>query len=119
MEVRSRVRRIEGVQVEVVKLLRKDREARRQTIVIVDDVVETRKRIEALAFDIALVFVESFKTGHVRADETIFNTLEEKQFVFLDGTADCDPRCSSADTVDFPLAPAWSWQRSRNQVTPI
>src|ERR1051326_6335656 len=43
MKVRGRVGRVESVQIEEVKLLREDRKARRQSIVVVDDVIKTRK----------------------------------------------------------------------------
>src|SRR6185369_3972832 len=41
IKVRGRVRRVESVQIEEVNLLREDRKARRQSIVIVDDVIKT------------------------------------------------------------------------------
>src|SRR5690242_15346111 len=54
VEVRGRVGRVESVEIEIVKLLRKQREAAGQTIVRSDDVVDTRERIEAFALDVAL-----------------------------------------------------------------
>src|SRR5690349_5953358 len=54
MKVRGRVRRVEGVEIEVVKLLRKQREAAGQSIVRVDNVIDAGKRVEAFALDVAL-----------------------------------------------------------------
>src|ERR1051326_2043569 len=119
MEVRRRIGRVERVEIEVVKLLRKDREARCQSIVAVDDVIETRKRVEALALDVALVLVERFEARHVRADETILETLKEEELVFLDWTADSDARCGGADTIELSVAPAWPRQHAQKQVAQI
>src|SRR6188474_489835 len=93
MKVRGRVRRVESIQVEVVKLLRKDRKARGESIVVVDDVIETRERVETLALDVALVLRERFQTRHIRPHKSIFDTLKEEQLVFLDRAADGDSRC--------------------------
>ena len=71
MEVRRRRRRIERVEIEEIKLLRENGEAARQAIVGIDDVVDARKRIEALALDVAPLFVEIFETGHVVAHEAV------------------------------------------------
>src|ERR1041385_5723006 len=108
MEVRGRAGRVERVEIEVVNLLRKDREARCHSMVFVDDVIETGKRVEALALDVALMFVECFEARHVRTDEAIFETLKEEEFVFLDWAADCDAGRGGAEAVDLTVAKAWT-----------
>src|SRR5262249_40934046 len=46
MKIRGRFDRVESVQIEVIDLLRKQREADGQTILRIDYIIKTRKRIE-------------------------------------------------------------------------
>src|SRR5689334_6795544 len=106
MKVRGRVRRVERVEIEKVELLRKHRETAGQPIVRVDDVVDAREGVEALALDVALVFVQRFEAWHVVAHEAILDALKEEELVFLDRAADSDARSGRADAVDFAVPPA-------------
>src|SRR5689334_20074634 len=106
MKVRGRVRRVKGVEIEVVKLLRKQREAAGQSIVRVDDVVDTRERVEAFALDVALCFVECFEVRNLVAHEAILDTLKKEELVFLDRTAHRDAWRGRADAEDLAVAPA-------------
>src|SRR6185369_6450421 len=119
MKVGGRVRRIKGVQVEVVKLLRKDREAGRQSIVLVDDVVDARERVETLALNIALAIIESFQARHLSTYETIFETLEKEELVFLDWSTNGDSRRGRADAEDRAVAPARPWQHTKDEVQQV
>src|SRR5690242_3358772 len=119
MKVRGRVGRVKSVQIEEVKLLREDRKARRQSIVVVDDVVESRKRIKTLALDVALVLVERLETRHFGPHKSIFDTLKKEELVFLDRTPHCDARRGGADAVDLAVAEARSRQDAEKQVTKI
>src|SRR6476646_10614420 len=112
MKVRRRVGRVESVEIEEIKLLRKNGEAAGQAIVSVDDVVDTGKGIKALALDVALLFVECFEARHVVTHEAVFNTLKEEELVFLDRAADGDTRCSSADAEELAVTPARPRQRA-------
>src|ERR1044071_3364837 len=115
MKVRGRVGRVESVQIEEVKLLREDRKARRQSIVVVDDVIKTRKGIKTLALDIALMFVELFETRDVGPHKSILDTLKKEKLVFDNRTTDSNPRCRGADAVDPTVAEARSRQHAEKQ----
>src|SRR5262249_15177084 len=115
MKVGGRLNRVKGVQVEIVKLLWKERKADRETVLRINDIVEARKRIDALALDVAGQ-IQIFQTRHVVAHETIFEALKEKQLVLFDWPAHRDPRRGGANAEDMTVTQTGPRQRPGQQV---
>jgi len=58
MNICGCVRRVKGIEICEIQLLRKDGKACCQPVLVVDDVVDTRERVEALALDVSFVEVQ-------------------------------------------------------------
>ena len=116
MKIRSRFDRVESVEIEIIDLLRKQREAGGQTILRINYIIHTRKRIETLAFDIA-GHIQIVKTRNVRTHKAVFQTLKEEQLIFLDRTADGDTWRRGGNAVDVTIAHTGTRQRAGYQIT--
>src|SRR5262245_26015633 len=118
MSIRSGLDRIESVQVEIIKLLRKQREAEGQAVLGIDDIVEPRERVEAFPLDVARQ-VEIFQAGNIVTDETVLETLKEKELVLFDGSTDGDARRRGANPENVTITQTRPRQSSRHQVAQL
>src|SRR5262249_549096 len=95
MKIRSRRLGSEGVQTEVIELLRIDRKREGRCLLGSQDKIELRIGIEALQFGVAF---EWRKAVHRRTDESIFERLHNRDAVLHQGTGERQPRSGGLDS---------------------
>jgi hypothetical protein len=107
VKIGGRLKRVEGVEIIAVNLLRKDGETDGKAVRRVEVVINARERIEALQSNIPL---RRRETLHFGSGEAIFKALEEEELVLDDWAADRHARSRRADAIDFAVAQARAGQ---------
>src|SRR6185369_4777156 len=118
MKIGRRLDRVESIEIEVIKLLRKQRETNRGAMFRVDYIVEPGKRIEALALDVAGQ-IQILQTRHVVSDKAVFEALEEKQLVFLNRAANRHAWRRGGNAVDVTVTNTRPRQCSGDQISQL
>src|SRR5690349_17761932 len=102
MKIRCRLNRVESVEIEIINLLRKQREADGQAILGINYIIQPRERIEAFMFDVAR-HIQIVEARNIGAHEPVFDTLKKEQLVFLDRSADRNARRRGTNAVNVTI----------------
>src|SRR5271170_4448343 len=95
VQVWSRGLWCEGIQSEVVELLRENRDRQGCRLSFIDHQIQLSERIEALELRVAL---QRRQTLNRRADVAVFERLREGQSIFYERPGNRGPRSESLDT---------------------